>query len=111
MLTDNAFLAADSAPQPRFAGWPSASYAARLRLGPSGLERSLALGKWPARAIICHLADSHNEPPPRAKGISQQEFRQWLHESVGALYTIAATAPVGIRSPLISPSDRECDQV
>ena len=27
------------------------------RLGPSGLERSLAPGKWPARAIICHLAD------------------------------------------------------
>ena len=28
------------------------------RLGPSGLERSLAPDKWPARAIICHLADS-----------------------------------------------------
>jgi DinB superfamily len=27
------------------------------RLGPGGLERSLAPGKWPARAIICHLAD------------------------------------------------------
>ena len=27
------------------------------RLGPSGLECSLAPGKWPARAIICHLAD------------------------------------------------------
>ena len=27
------------------------------RLGPHGLERSLAPGKWPARAIICHLAD------------------------------------------------------
>jgi uncharacterized damage-inducible protein DinB len=28
------------------------------RLGPSGLECSLAPGKWSARAIICHLADS-----------------------------------------------------
>ena len=27
------------------------------RLGPGGLERSLAPGKWPARAIICHLAN------------------------------------------------------
>jgi len=27
------------------------------RLGPPGLERSLAPGKWPARAILCHLAD------------------------------------------------------
>ena len=27
------------------------------RLGPEGLERSLAPGKWPARAILCHLAD------------------------------------------------------
>ncbi|MBZ5622173.1 MAG: DinB family protein [Acidobacteriia bacterium] len=27
------------------------------RLGPDGLERSLAPGKWPARAILCHLAD------------------------------------------------------
>ena len=27
------------------------------RLGPNGLECSLAPGKWPARAIICHLAD------------------------------------------------------
>ena len=28
------------------------------QLGPKGLERSLAPGKWPARAILCHLADS-----------------------------------------------------
>ena len=27
------------------------------QLGPGGLERSLAPGKWPARAILCHLAD------------------------------------------------------
>ena len=27
------------------------------RLGPKGLEQSLAPGKWPARAILCHLAD------------------------------------------------------
>ena len=27
-------------------------------LGPEGLERSLAPGKWPARAILCHLADA-----------------------------------------------------
>jgi DinB superfamily len=27
------------------------------RLGPEGMERSLAPGKWPARAILCHLAD------------------------------------------------------
>ena len=27
------------------------------KLGPEGLERSLAPGKWPARAILCHLAD------------------------------------------------------
>ena len=27
------------------------------RLGPEGLERSIAPGKWPARAILCHLAD------------------------------------------------------
>jgi len=26
-------------------------------LGPDGLERSLAPGKWSARAILCHLAD------------------------------------------------------
>ncbi len=28
------------------------------RLGTAGLERSLAPGKWPARAILCHLADA-----------------------------------------------------
>jgi hypothetical protein len=27
------------------------------QLGPAGLERPLAPGKWPARAIISHLAD------------------------------------------------------
>src|ERR1051325_1061682 len=27
------------------------------RLGPDGLERSLAPGKWSARSVICHLAD------------------------------------------------------
>jgi hypothetical protein len=27
------------------------------RLGPDGLERNLAPGKWPARFILCHLAD------------------------------------------------------
>lgn len=27
------------------------------RLGTDGMERSLAPGKWPARAILCHLAD------------------------------------------------------
>ena len=27
------------------------------RLGPEGLKRSLAPGKWSAAAIICHLAD------------------------------------------------------
>jgi hypothetical protein len=27
------------------------------RLGQAGLERSLAPGKWPARVILCHLAD------------------------------------------------------
>ncbi len=27
------------------------------RLGPDGLERSLAQGKWKAREILCHLAD------------------------------------------------------
>jgi hypothetical protein len=27
------------------------------RLGPAGLARSLAPGKWPARAIFCHFAD------------------------------------------------------
>lgn len=27
------------------------------RLGPDGLERSPAPGKWSARAILCHLAD------------------------------------------------------
>ncbi|MBV9405975.1 MAG: DinB family protein [Acidobacteriaceae bacterium] len=27
------------------------------KLGPSGLERSLAPGKWSARMILCHLAD------------------------------------------------------
>jgi len=27
-------------------------------LGPEGVERSLALGKWSARAILCHLADT-----------------------------------------------------
>jgi DinB superfamily len=27
------------------------------RLGPDGLERSLAPGKWKAREILCHLAD------------------------------------------------------
>jgi hypothetical protein len=27
-------------------------------LGAEGLERSLALGKWNARAILCHLADT-----------------------------------------------------
>lgn len=28
------------------------------RLGPSGLQRSLAPGKWTARDILCHLADT-----------------------------------------------------
>jgi uncharacterized damage-inducible protein DinB len=27
------------------------------KLGPKGLERSLAPGKWAARCILCHLAD------------------------------------------------------
>ncbi|HXZ31901.1 MAG TPA: DinB family protein [Terriglobales bacterium] len=27
------------------------------KLGSSGMERSYAAGKWPARAILCHLAD------------------------------------------------------
>ncbi|MGA8027143.1 MAG: DinB family protein [Bryobacteraceae bacterium] len=27
------------------------------RLGPESLERSYAPGKWPARVIVCHLAD------------------------------------------------------
>jgi DinB superfamily len=27
------------------------------KLGPAGLERSLAPGKWRAREILCHLAD------------------------------------------------------
>ncbi|HEY2014523.1 MAG TPA: DinB family protein [Bryobacteraceae bacterium] len=27
------------------------------QLGPEGMERSLAPGKWPARSIVCHLAD------------------------------------------------------
>jgi DinB family protein len=27
------------------------------KLGPKGLERSLGPGKWPARGILCHLAD------------------------------------------------------
>ncbi len=27
------------------------------RLGPDGMERSLAPGKWRAREILCHLAD------------------------------------------------------
>ncbi|HET8666587.1 MAG TPA: DinB family protein [Terriglobales bacterium] len=27
-------------------------------LGPAGLERSLAPGKWSARTILCHLADT-----------------------------------------------------
>jgi hypothetical protein len=40
-----------------------AATAARLsalaeKLGPKGLERSLAPGKWSARKIICHLADT-----------------------------------------------------
>ena len=36
---------------------PGRLTALAARLGPDGLERSLAPGKWPARAIICHLAD------------------------------------------------------
>jgi len=28
------------------------------RLGPAGLERGLAPGKWSARKILCHLADT-----------------------------------------------------
>jgi len=28
------------------------------KLGPDGVERSLAPGKWSAREILCHLADS-----------------------------------------------------
>jgi hypothetical protein len=40
-----------------------AATAARLsalaeKLGPKGIERSLAPGKWSARKIICHLADT-----------------------------------------------------
>src|SRR5579871_5452426 len=27
------------------------------KLGGAGLERSVSPGKWPARAILCHLAD------------------------------------------------------
>jgi DinB superfamily len=27
------------------------------KLGPKGMERSYAPGKWPARVILCHLAD------------------------------------------------------
>ncbi len=46
----------------RDAGEVIAATAQRLavlhdRLGTEGLERRLAPGKWPARAILCHLAD------------------------------------------------------
>lgn len=36
---------------------PGRLHALSEQLGAEGLERSLAPGKWPARAIICHLAD------------------------------------------------------
>ncbi|SPE29129.1 conserved hypothetical protein [Candidatus Sulfopaludibacter sp. SbA6] len=36
---------------------PGRLAALAARLGPDGMERGLAPGKWPARAIVCHLAD------------------------------------------------------
>ena len=36
---------------------PGRLAALAARLGPDGMERSLAPGKWAARAIVCHLAD------------------------------------------------------
>ena len=39
------------------ANTPGRLAALTAQLGPEGMERSLAPGKWPARAIICHLAD------------------------------------------------------
>jgi hypothetical protein len=36
---------------------PARLAALAAKLGPRGLERSLAPGKWRAREILCHLAD------------------------------------------------------
>lgn len=36
---------------------PGRLAALAVKLGPGGLERSLAPGKWRAREILCHLAD------------------------------------------------------
>jgi len=47
----------DRNPREVIAETPQQLTALAAKLGPDGLERSLAPGKWPARAIICHLAD------------------------------------------------------
>jgi hypothetical protein len=44
-------------PREVIAATPGMLRALAERLGPGGLERSLGPGKWPARAILCHLAD------------------------------------------------------
>jgi hypothetical protein len=47
----------DRNPRETIAETPQKLAALTARLGPAGLDRSLAPGKWPARVILCHLAD------------------------------------------------------
>jgi len=44
-------------PQEVIAETPGQLSAIAEKLGPAGMDRSLGPGKWPARAIYCHLAD------------------------------------------------------
>jgi hypothetical protein len=48
---------ADRNPRDVIAQTPTRLAALTAKLGPQGLERSLAPGKWHAREILCHLAD------------------------------------------------------
>jgi hypothetical protein len=47
----------DRDPRNVIAQTPDRLAALARQLGPAGLERSLAPGKWCAREILCHLAD------------------------------------------------------
>lgn len=48
----------NSAPKEILSQTPDRIAAVLGRLGPDGLERSYGPGKWSAREIVCHLADT-----------------------------------------------------
>jgi len=57
MINPYASFLGDRDPQTVIADTPRQLQALAQRLGPDGLERRPAPGKWCAREVLCHLAD------------------------------------------------------